>query len=606
MQNADALLGIYHDRGVRGLPLERVYRQLFSPELYLRSYGKIYRNDGAMTRGATPETPDGMSMERIRAITDALRAERYAWTPARRINIPKKSGGTRPLGLPTWSDKLLQDVIRSLLGAYYEPQFRNSSHGFRPDRGCHTALSRVTQWKAITWFIEGDIAKCFDRIDHEVLLGILAEKVHDNRLLRLIGDMLRAGYLEDWKWNHTLSGTPQGGVISPLLSNIYLHKLDSYVEDELIPQYTRGEARARSGEYRHWEYLAGVARKAGDRDGLLAAKRAMRSLPSKDVNDPGFRRLTYVRYADDFLLGFIGPKSEAEEIKAKVGQFLTGALHLELSQAKTLVTHARSEAARFLGYEVRVTQANDKLARACHKQRSVNGKIALLVPADVERAKIQRYMSGGKIDHRPELLADDDLSIIARYQSEWRGLVNYYLLAHNVAARLGEVHRVMEVSLCKTLAARHRLSLKQVFHRYRGEAMTRYGPLKTIKATRPRPGMEPLVAEFGGLPLRRQKRLSVPSDPPVLPGWNRKSEIVARLEADRCELCGSEDHIEVHHIRKLSDLNRDGRRAKAPWEAVMIARKRKSLVVCRSCHEKIDHGHYDGPSIRRTLESRVQ
>jgi group II intron reverse transcriptase/maturase len=606
MQIADALLGIYHDRGVRGLPLERVYRQLFNPEFYLRSYGKLYRNDGAMTRGATPETPDGMSMERICAIVDALKAERYVWTPARRINIPKKSGGTRPLGLPTWSDKLLQDVIRSLLGAYYEPRFRDSSHGFRPRRGSHTALYRVKQWKAVTWFIEGDISKCFDKIDHEVLLGILAESVHDNRLLRLVGNMLRAGYLEDWKWNHTLSGTPQGGVISPLLSNIYLDKLDSYVEDELIPQYTRGEARARNSEYRHLEYLARVARKAGDREGMMAAKRAMRSLPSNDPNDPAFRRLSYVRYADDFLLGFVGPKSEAEEIKAKVGQSLAETLHLELSQAKTLVTHARSEAARFLGYEVRVSQANDKLVGRYRKQRSVNGKVALLVPADVQRAKVQRYMRGGKVIHRPELMDDDDLTIIAIYQSEWRGLANYYLMAINASVRLRKVHRAMEISLCKTLAAKHRLTLTQAYRRYRGEVMTRYGPLKTIKATKPRPGKKPLVAEFGGIPLRRQEWLTLPSDPLVYTEWNRKSELVKRLEADRCELCGSRDRVQVHHVRKLSDLGKDGRRAKTSGEAVMIARRRKTLVVCQSCHELIDHGNYDGPSIRRTLESRVR
>ena len=241
MQIADALLGIYHDRGVRGLPLERVYRQLFNPEFFLRSYGKIYRNDGAMTRAPRrrrrTECRWGGSVRSF----NALKAERYAWTPARRINIPKKSGGTRPLGLPTWSDKLLQDVVRSLLEAYYEPQFRDSSHGFRPRRGCHTALYRVKQWKAITWFIEGDISKCFDKIDHEVLLGILGMKVHDNRLLRLVGNMLRR---VTWR---TGSGTAPSavrrrGVISPLLSNIYLDRLDSYVEDELVPQYTRGEA----------------------------------------------------------------------------------------------------------------------------------------------------------------------------------------------------------------------------------------------------------------------------------------------------------------------------------------------------------------------------
>lgn len=467
-------------------------------------------------------------------------------------------------------------------------------------------MYRVKQWKAVTWFIEGDISKCFDKIDHEVLLSILAESVHDNRLLRLIGNMLRAGYLEDWKWNHTLSGTPQGGVISPLLSNIYLDKLDSYVEDELITQYTRGDQRARNSEYRHLEYLARVARQCGDTQGELATKRAMRTLPSNDPNDPGFRRLSYVRYADDFLLGFTGPKSEAEEIKAKVGQFLAGTLHLDLSQAKTLVTHARSEAARFLGYEIRVSQANDKLVGRYRKQRSVNGKVALLVPADVQRAKIKRYMRGGKIIHRPELIDDDDLTIISLYQSGWRGLANYYLMAVNVSVRMGKIHRAMEISLCKTLAAKHRLTLTQVIRRYRGEVMTKYGPLKTIRATRPRPGKKPLVAEFGGLPLRRQEWLTLPSDPLIFAEWNRKSELVKRLEADCCELCGSRDRIQVHHVRKLSDLGKSGRRGKNPGEAVMIARRRKTLVVCLSCHELIDHGNYDGPSIRRTLESRVR
>jgi group II intron reverse transcriptase/maturase len=393
MQDANVVLGIYRERGTRRLPLQRVYRQLFNQDLFLWSYGKIYRNTGAMTHGVTSETPDGMSLAKIHAIIETLKFERYAWSPARRISIPKKSGGTRPLGLPTWSDKLLQDVIRSLLEAYYEPQFHMSSHGFRPNLGCHTALNRVRHWKGVTWFIEGDISKCFDRIDHSVLLNILGTNIHDNRFLRLIANMLKAGYLEDWVYNSTLSGTPQGGVVSPLLANIYLDRLDAFVEDKLIPQFTSGGKRHRNAEYRHLEYLLGVAKKTGDWESWTRHRREMRRLPSCDTFDPNFRRLSYIRYADDFLLGFVGPRNEAEVIKSAIRQFLSQELRLELSDAKTLITHGRSDKARFLGYEIIVSQCDTKIAA---EKRSVNGKIALLVPPDVVTAKRKQFMRHGK------------------------------------------------------------------------------------------------------------------------------------------------------------------------------------------------------------------
>jgi group II intron reverse transcriptase/maturase len=244
MRNAETVLGIIQERGRRRLPLEDVYRQLFNQDLFLQSYGRLYRNDGAMTKGVTAETVDGMSLRKIDAIIDQVRYERYRWTSVRRVHIPRKDGKTRPLGIPTWSDKLLQDVVRAILDAYYEPQFSDLSHGFRPGRGCHSALQRIKKvWHGTKWFIEGDIKGCFDNIDHSILLNILREGITDNRFLRLIQNILQAGYLEEWRYTPTLSGTPQGGTVSPILANIYMDRLDRFVEQTLIPS-TR---KARNG-----------------------------------------------------------------------------------------------------------------------------------------------------------------------------------------------------------------------------------------------------------------------------------------------------------------------------------------------------------------------
>jgi len=341
MQKANVLANIYQKRGKEGLPLERVYRHLFDPERFLQAYGKIYRNQGAMTPGATAETVDGMKIQDIHDIIAQLRTERYLWTPARRTEIPKANGKKRPLGMPIWSDKLVQEVTRTILEPYYERRFSDLSFGFRPGRGCHMALNHIRKkWTGTVWFIEGDIKGCFDNIDHTILLDIIRRDIHDGRIVALIGGMLKAGYMEEGRYFDSLSGTPQGGILSPLLANIYLNELDKFVEDTLIPAYTRGETRKANPAYTRIERLLKKARQDLDFDEIRRLKRERRKYVCHAPCDPDYRRLRYVRYADDFLLGFVGPKSEAEDIRRQLGEFLEQRLKLTLSPEKTLITHA--------------------------------------------------------------------------------------------------------------------------------------------------------------------------------------------------------------------------------------------------------------------------
>jgi group II intron reverse transcriptase/maturase len=585
MQNAETVLGVLRDRGGRGLPCDELYRQLFNPQLYLLAYGRIYSNQGAMTPGVDGETADGTSLAGIGRIIDALRAERYRFRPVRRVWIPKKNGKKRPLGLPSWSDKLVGEVIRLLLEAYYEPQFSDHSYGFRPGRGCHTALSKVADtWTGTTWFIEGDISDCFGSLDHEVMVRILAEKIRDNRFLRLIRNMLQAGYLEDWKWNATLSGAPQGGVASPILSNIYLHGLDNFAEKVLIPEYTRGGVRKASPAYRRIVDAIGRARKRGDRATVRELRKQQRSLPSRDTRDPGYRRLRYARYADDHLLGFAGPKAEAEQIKARLAEFLRDDLKLELSADKTLITHARTSVARFLGYEITVRHSDHKLTRG---RREVNGDISLRVPLAVIKAKTAPYMTRGKPAHRTRLMNEDDYAIISTYGAEYRGIVQYYLLAGDVW-RLNRLRWAAETSLLKTLAAKHRSTVPKMAARYGAVIATPHGPRKCFQASTDRgEGRKPLVARFGGIPLKRQRKAVLTDRQPV-PAHPRK-ELIRRLLADRCELCGHAGPTEVHQVRKLADLAKPGQ-PQPGWAELMAKRRRKTLPVCQACHTTIHPG----------------
>ena len=367
------------------------------------------------------------------------------------------------------------------------------------------------------------------------------------------------------------------------MSNIYLHQLDNFVETVLIPEYTRGERRKQSADYARVRAARDRAHRRGDRDTARQLRKQLRGMPSGDPHDPGYRRLHYCRYADDTLLGFIGPKAEAEEIKARLAAFLRDDLKLELSQDKTLITHARTQAAKFLGYEITVLHNDCKVTRGI---RRANGTVSLRVPATVIKAKCAPCLARGKPARRPRLRNEDDHTIVATYGAEYRGIVQYYLLAGNVA-RLYRLHWVMETSLLKTLADKHRSSVSKMARKHKASIDTPHGPRKCLEARIERNGRKPLVARFGGIPLRRHKDAVLTDRVPV-PGIIRHKELVTRLLADRCEICGNAGQVDVHQVRKLADLGKPGQ-PRPSWAEQMARRRRKTLVICLSCHATI-HG----------------
>lgn len=408
----------------------------------------------------------------------------------------------------------------------------------------------------------------------------------------MLANLLQAGYLEDWRHGATLSGTPQGGVASPILANIYLDRLDQFVEQVLIPANTRGGARRRNPRWAAVKSGAAYHRRRGHWAKAQALRKEMLHLPSSDPRDPEYRRLRYVRYADDFLLGFTGTKAEAEDITRQLRAFLCDTLKLELSEDKTLITHATTQAARFLGYEVVNQQADDKHDRL--GRRKVNGRIGLRLPLDALQKRCALYLRNDKPKARMELVNDTDHTIVSRYQAEFRGVVQYYLLAQNVSW-LWKLEWVMRRSLSRTLAVKHKSPVRRLIRKYQASVQTEHGPMKCLQVVVERGGGKPpLVAQFGGIPLRRRREATLVDRTPQM-ARNARTELLQRLLADECEMCGSTERVEVHHIRRLSDLNVRGHRAKPEWVQQMVARRRKTLVVCRACHLAIHAG-------RRTID----
>ena len=587
---------------------QRLYRNLYNPEFYLTAYQKIQAKQGSMTAGTDGKTVDGMGMKRINALIAKLKDFSYQPSPARRTYIPKANGKKRPLGIPSFDDKLVQEVVRMILESIYEPTFLNTSHGFRPKRSCHTALQYVQKnFTGVKWFVEGDIKGCFDHVDHHVLVNILRRRIQDEHFIGLIWKFLKAGYMEDWVYHNTYSGTPQGSIISPILANIYLNELDVFMAQyaqtfrqgykrRINPAYKKplDKRRGKQEWLKRNEHKISQEQKAAVKAEIDEINQYLRTIPYVDPMDDGYKRLVYVRYADDFLIGVIGSKVDAKQVKADVGQFIRQQLHLELSQEKTLITHG-SDFAQFLSFQITAsTEQNSTRTKAGYIKRSYTGRIKLYVPKEkwLKRLlsygalKIQYDKNNGNKEIwepicRSGLRNLDDLEILNQYNAEIRGLYNYYRIAHN-ATVLNNFLYVMKYSMYKTFAGKSRTSMRKIIQKYtkdRDFVITYQG----------KSGEKSVV--FYNQGMRRDTHVSA-TDPDII-GRARENRnytsLVQRLRGCQCEWCGATDvEIEIHHVKKLKDLS-----GRAEWERHMIARRRKTMALCHNCHVKLHAGKLD-------------
>ena len=571
---------------------ERLYRILFNEELFYVAYQKIASNGGSTTKGSDGRSIDEMSLARIETLIASLKDESYQPHPSRRVHIPKKNGKTRPLGIPAFEDKLVQEVVRMILEAIYEGHFETTSHGFRPKRSCHTALLHIQKtFSGAKWFIEGDIKGFFDNIDHDVLVGILRERISDDRFIRLIRKFLKAGYVEDWTFHNTYSGMPQGGIVSPILANIYLDKLDKYVK-EYIRHFDKGTKR-RSGKesndlanerkrtVRKLKKVKDGTEKAALVARLKAIEQERAAFPSGDEMDGSYRRLKYIRYADDFILGVIGSKEDALRIKEDIKSFLSESLALELSEEKTLITHT-GKSAKFLGYEITVTRNNHqrrdvqgRLRRTYGKRVRLNVSMATLRDKLLEYGAMEIKLRNGKEIWKPKcrsgLIFNDDLEILDRYNRETVGFCNYYLIANNCVV-LHNFRYIMEYSMYKTFAGKYRSTVRKINKKYRLNKLftVKYEQKGVIKSrTFYKTSFKRRTTAFNG---------SCDIEPYSIADVSR-TNLTDRLKAEKCELCGATGKLIMHHVRNLKDL-----KGKESWKRLMSARKRKTIALCPSCH----------------------
>jgi retron-type reverse transcriptase len=597
---------------INGNKAKDLYKTMMTCEdLWMQAYINIQGNKGALTKSVDNSTVDGFNDEFVKNIIMELQSDKFRFKPTQRVYIPKKNGEKRPLGIPRFKDKLIQEICRILLEIIYEPQFSKNSHGFRPKKSCHTALNDIKKWSGTTWFLDFDIKGYFNNINHKIMIKLLEKKIDDKRFLKLIREMLQAGYLENWKYYNTYSGTPQGGVISPILANIYLNELDEYIEKIKFnkgkyrmanPEYQkisgkRNDIQAKIKRRREWikveEKQSGSGKVKLYENDLINIQTEIHTLikeyndlgnemyeiPSKIHDDPNFKRMHYVRYADDFIIGIIGTKHDAEIIQRKTKEFLKNELNLETSEEKTGIKHAREEGIKFLSYNIQKTSNVKAKYKMLHgrniKQRNSGVAIKLTVPTEnvIEFSKKYGNIQSLEVADRTGWLSKSEIELVSDYNAEFRGFANYYALADDVKHKLHKLEWIVETSWLKTVADKLQISVNQVVKRYKhnndfyvesGKSRIMFFKLKHLKS--------PKINEtLDAIPFVGHK----------------KTQLEDRINANICEYCGKiGGYYEIHHIKKLKDISK----GKQDWQKCMIEKQRKTLVLCIECHHNLHNG----------------
>ena len=597
-----AILDNLYAESCNGRCFRNLMELIRKEENILLAYRNIKKNKGSHTKGVDGKTITYLSGLHPEELVTMVRNKLDNYFPqrVRRVEIPKLDGRTRPLGIPTIKDRLVQQCILQVLEPVCEAKFFKHSYGFRPLRSAKHAIARayfLAQVAHLHYVVDIDIKGFFDNIDHNVMIGILRKRIKDERFLRLIRKFLNAGYMEDNQVHQSYSGTPQGGIISPILANIYLDQFDKYMA-EFKKRFDRGNKRAVNVEYRklsdkriRLKRKLAKAKTEEEKQSLLESiwelDKVHKSIPCKDPMDENFRRLQYVRYADDFLIGIIGAKEDAQAVKQEIGTYIAGQLKLELSDEKTLVTKA-TDRAKFLGFEIRVTpQSNHtKKTKSGSTARNYSGHVMLEVPTSAIQKKLLE-LGAMRIDvrngteiwqptHRGKLVGRTDLSILDQYNGEIRGFCNYYAIANN-RSKLHKFRYIMEYSFYKTLACKYRTTKRKIIVQYR------IGKDIGVKF-QDKHGKERIRLLWQGSLARDPYPLGKEADIIHKPkGILKKPSLGARLKANRCEWCGKETSVLVmHQVRTLKELDES-----QPWAAFMKKINRKTLVVCESCHTKI-------------------